>query len=330
MAPKLSDSNESESYSAMAVGDVEAVGAHCQLQYCHQLDFLPFKCGSCHGTFCLDHRSETAHKCPKEGAWARARSGRDAADKQPSSMITLAGRPNILNHEKQCAHPICKTLIDTPLVPGIHCSTCNRRYCLKHRMQEEHDCSKLIPLGARPSALYAAQQKDKGMAALSKLKSWSLGKKASITSASTNASNSVNSLVRPTATKTKAAAASNLAAINALKMSAKGDSKIVPEKRVYLHVEASADTTKAKYPTGKFFYSKDWSIGRVLDLAAKALQVENVNNRVYGEGERLRVFHVEGGRLLDFSEKLGDATTTGNTLVILRGVGPPVPDLIQA
>jgi hypothetical protein len=30
-------------------GDVEAVGAHCQMEYCHILDFLPFKCQSCKG-----------------------------------------------------------------------------------------------------------------------------------------------------------------------------------------------------------------------------------------------------------------------------------------
>jgi hypothetical protein len=187
-------------------------------------------------------------------------------------------------------------------------------------MQEEHDCSKLIPLGARPTTVFATQQKEKGMAALTKLKSWSMSKKASLSSAST-------SLVPPS--RKKATAASNQAAINALKISAKGDAKIAQEKRVYLHVEASADTTKAKFPTGKFFYSKEWSVGRVLDAAAKALQVENVNNRVLGEDERLRIFHVEGGRLLDFSEKLGDVAHTGNTLVILRGVGPPIPDFIE-
>lgn len=95
-------------------------------------------------------------------------------------------------------------------------------------------------------------------------------------------------------------------------------------------MEASADTTKAKYPTGDFFYNKEWSVGRVLDAAAKALQVENVNNRGGGEVERLRVFHVEAGRLLEFSEKLGTACQSGNTIVLLRGVGPPIPDLIEA
>jgi hypothetical protein len=115
-----------------------------------------------------------------------------------------------------------------------------------------------------------------------------------------------------------------------LKRVAKGEASIPLEKRVYLAVEASADTTKAKHPSGKFFYNKEWSVGRVLDAASKALQVENVNNRGGGEEAKLRVFHVEGGRLLDFSEKIGAPCVSGNTIVLLRGVGPPVPDLIEA
>ena len=63
-------------------------------------------------------------------------------------------------------------------------------------------------------------------------------------------------------------------------------------------------------------------MGRVLDAAAKTLQVENVNNRGGGEEERLRVFHVEMGRLLEFGEKVGDVCVSGNTVVLLRGVGP--------
>jgi len=31
---------------------------------------------------------------------------------------------------------------------------------------------------------------------------------------------------------------------------------------------------------------------------------------------------------LEFNEKVGDVLNTGNTIVLLRGVGPPVPDLI--
>ena len=91
---------------------------------------------------------------------------------------------------------------------------------------------------------------------------------------------------------------------------------------------AEAATTSARVPRGVFFYSRDWAVGRVLDAAARSLQVANVNNQTASEEDRLRVFHVEGGRMLEFGEKVGDALESGNTVVLLRGVRAP-PDLIE-
>lgn len=129
--------------------------------------------------------------------------------------------------------------------------------------------------------------------------------------------------------RTPSPAVARVQATALLKKTAKGDDKVPLEKRIYLHVEAEASTTKSKLSQGAFFYSKEWSVGRVLDMAAKSLQLENLNNRSGAEEDKLRMFHVEGGRLLDFSEKLGTAAQTGNTIVLLRGVGPAVPDLLQ-
>ncbi|KAI9710311.1 MAG: hypothetical protein M1820_002806 [Bogoriella megaspora] len=293
----------------MSAADVDAIGAHCEMPFCRQLDFLPFRCESCKGKFCLDHRTESSHSCPKAGDWARQRR------EQSRSSTPSAPKPTILNHEQQCSNPSCKTLINTPLTQGIHCPNCNRQYCLKHRMREDHDCANLTPIGARPSQA----SREKGLAALGKLKAWGAAKQKSIGA----------SMPKVPQSTAKTNAAAQFKAVNDLKKTAKGETKVPTDKRVYLKVEASADTTIAKHPTGNFFYDKAWSVGRVLDVAAKALQVQNINNRVEGEEERLRVFHVEGGRLLEFSEKIGDTCQTGNTIVLLRGVGPPVPDLIQ-
>ena len=213
-----------------------------------------------------------------------------------------------MTHEQQCSEPSCKTLVNTPLVTGVHCEKCRRNYCLKHRFTYDHNCEKLVPLGARPPT--GPTQKEKGAAALSKLKAWGAAKKASMPKATMPQ------------TKTQKAAALSASEIAALKKTAKGDEKLDPGKRVYLHVEASSDTLTAKIPAGNFFYSADFSVGRVLDLAAKSLQVQNINNRSESEEDKLRVFHVEGGRLLDFTEKVGACLQTGNKIVLLRGVGP--------
>ena len=170
-------------------------------------------------------------------------------------------------------------------------------------MREDHECSKLTPIGARPAQ--GPSQADKARTALGRLKVWSKEKQASV-------------LPKPK----PSSAATRLLATNKLKQNAKGDDKVPTEKRVYLYVEAEASTTTSKLPKGEFWYSKDWTVGRLLDAAAKALQVQNLNNRVEEEKERLRVFHVEAGRLLSFNEKVGDACATGNTVVLLRGVLP--------
>lgn len=38
---------------ADAQADLMALGQHCSLPDCQQLDFLPFKCDSCNKVFCL-------------------------------------------------------------------------------------------------------------------------------------------------------------------------------------------------------------------------------------------------------------------------------------
>jgi hypothetical protein len=219
--------------------------------------------------------------------------------------------------QRPCASPSCKTVIGSSLTPSVHCATCNRSYCLQHRLKEDHDCKNLIPIGARPTRFDPALQTEKARLAFGKLKAWGSAQKASAASR-----------VLPKAKPTSASA--RLVAVNELKKTAKGDEKVPPEKRVYLYVEAEAATTTAKFPKGRFFYSKEWVVGRVLDAAAKSLMVQNVNNQGMDEKEKLRVFHVEGGRLLEFSEKVGASLISGNTVVLLRGVGPAVPDLIQA
>ncbi|KAK2865270.1 hypothetical protein FQN49_003742 [Arthroderma sp. PD_2] len=312
-----SPADQSSSYTQMADRDLEEIGKHCEFEFCRQLDFLPFRCESCKGTFCLDHRTETTHKCPKAGEWAARRRGglNGTASTVPPR---LSPKPTVYN-STQCSHPSCKTLIHTMASAGVHCQNCNREYCLPHRMREDHDCINLIPLGTSPASVAFTSSADKARQAFSRLRSWGKSK-------STTATASV-------ATKSKPkprTAASRMAQLSALKKNAKGDSNLDVSKRFYLHVEASADTTTAKYPTGDFYFDAGWSVGKILDDAARKLQVQNVNNRAEGEENRLRIFHVEGGKLLDFSNKIGSCSVSqGDTIVLLRGVGPPVPDLIE-
>lgn len=284
----------------MADEDLESIGRHCQLEYCGQLDFLPFKCGSCQKTFCLEHRSETAHKCTRAGEWARRRDGVD----HNNVKTTPTEKPTIYNSD-QCYHVDCKTLINTMTDPGVRCPQCQRQYCLKHRLREQHDCAKVVPLGARPAGPTA---NDTLKSMFSRVRTWGKDKGQAAATG-----------LAPKPKQNSPAA--RVAKVNTMKRTAKGDAKVPMEKRIYLHVVGTADTEKNEPPIGDFFFDTRWKVGRVLDDAAKRLQVENNNNRV-GEEGRLRIFHIESGDFLDFSETIGqEKVQQGHSIVLLRGAG---------
>ncbi|RDW67147.1 AN1-type zinc finger protein [Aspergillus mulundensis] len=295
---------KSDSYTPVPESDLESLGRHCEFEYCNQLDFLPFKCLSCHSTFCLDHRSETAHRCPHEGEWARRRNNSPAS---ATGQSTPTQKPTIYNSD-QCAHVSCKTLINTLKDPGVKCPECRREYCLQHRLKEQHDCAKIAPrLGGSANA----PPSDTIRSMFAKVRTWGKDKSQAAATAAAAA--------KP---KPKAnSPAARIAATNAMKKSAKGDASVPADKRVYLHVVGTSETQGAEPPNADFWFDGRWKVGRVLDDAAKRLGVENNNNRV-GEEARLRIFHVESGDFLEFSESLGGGKVkTGDTIVMLRGAG---------
>lgn len=290
-------------------------------------------------TYCLDHRTETSHKCPQAGAWAAARRknsiGGGGNNKNASTTTTTTTTLKASVPESKCAATQCKTMINTSRNLGVHCTSCNRHYCLKHRFRDDHDCTNLTPLGARPSSSTTGTainlNAEKARLAISKLKAWGSSSSSATRNKQQQSSSSSSSSAfsfKPSSKKPKPP--NPITLLNDLKRTAKGDPHLSPEKRIYLHIEAASTSTKAEQQqkSTPLYFNKDWSIGRLLDSAAKSLQIPNVNNHGGGEDDRLRVYHVEGGRLLEFSEKLDDIVRNGNTLVLLRGVGPPQPDLI--
>lgn len=290
---------DESSFKMYEVGDVEAIGAHCGYEYCHQLDFLPFRCQSCGGKYCSDHRTEDGHRCPNKGAWAQRKRETN------TSGITLptTEKPSLLTTQ-QCGSPVCKTFVNTSQNLGVHCSTCNRTYCLKHRFPEEHDCKNLTPLGARTSEIAYREQKEKLKLGFGRLKSWGRAKQEEI---------------KP---KPKPASkAAQLAALNKLKQTATGDAKVPQEKRLYLHCSATDKVTKDGKPKeAAMFFNSEWKVGRILDVVAAKLGVENLNNSAQVTDKILRVYHVESGEVLEFSEKVSQRMLSGNSVVLIRGL----------
>ncbi|KAL2796477.1 hypothetical protein BJX66DRAFT_299752 [Aspergillus keveii] len=296
--------SDPQSFTQMADRDLESIGRHCQFEYCNQLDFLPFRCESCRGTYCLDHRTETAHQCPNAGEWARR--GNASRENTPT---TATQKPTIYNSD-QCAHLSCKTLINTLKDPGVRCPDCRREYCLKHRLREEHDCAKRLGgRGAGAGAGTAPNETIKSMFA--RVRSWGKDK--------SQAAAQVAAAAKPKPKPNSAAA--RIVQVNTMKKAAKGDASVPADKRIYLHVVGTSETQAADAPNGDFWFDSRWKVGRVLDDAAKRLRVENMNNRA-GEEARLRLFHVESGEFLEFADALGGGKVkTGDTIVLLRGAG---------
>jgi predicted nucleic acid binding AN1-type Zn finger protein len=304
----------------MADTDLEAIGHNCQYEYCHQLDLLPFRCESCRGTFCLDHRTETAHKCSHAGEWARRK--RDSNTGGATTAPTVPKKSTVYNSD-QCAHPTCKTLINTSKNPAVHCDTCNRGYCLQHRLREGHDCAKLTPLGARPAGAGPRAANETIRSMFSRVRTW--GKDSSSITMKPSSGITLPKYLKPKS----ASRSSPLAQLNDLKRSARGDASVPADKRIYLHVVGTVDQPNnghgsSEPPSGQFFFDSRWKVGRILDDAARKLKVENLNNRGGGEEARLRLFHIESGQFLEFSDSIGGEggkVKSGHTIVLLRGAG---------
>ncbi|XP_062841553.1 AN1-type zinc finger protein 1 isoform X2 [Trichomycterus rosablanca] len=96
------------------------MGKHCEIESCHQKDFLPFVCDSCSGVFCLEHRSRDAHSCP-EVSVKREVSGAGVSTTYPCTFQDCKGKE---------------------LLPVI-CQHCQKHFCLAHRHQDDHKCEKL-------------------------------------------------------------------------------------------------------------------------------------------------------------------------------------------
>ena len=288
-------------------GDAFLVGKHCQLEYCNQLDFLPFKCQSCTKIFCLEHRTEDAHKCTSAGAWAERK--RLAAASAPSIGQGRAVRDRFyIPPGSICAARDCQSEIGASLHTGVRCDQCRQAYCLKHRLREQHECVTRVEEARKARDKLGVE--DALVTFKTRWTAWRANQKEKTKKLS---------FLKPT----PSAASQRLKLMNEIKQKAKGDQKLPADKRVYLVVAAAEKNPKGIYPKEMFFYSKDWVVGRMLDAAAKAMQVENVNNQTSEGKSRLQVFHVEGEKFLSFSDKLGTTLQNGHRVVITRGGIPP-------
>jgi len=96
-------------------------GSNCTAEQCNTLDFLPFSCSYCHSIFCKTHFLPESHKCL--AYQQNSAGGIGTRVPVPTYSCSLAG----------CSK--------RELVPVV-CPHCTSQFCLDHRHQPDHNCSK--------------------------------------------------------------------------------------------------------------------------------------------------------------------------------------------
>ena len=103
----------------------ENIGKHCSFQTCNRLDFLPIKCDHCELFYCKEHSNFMHHKCEEY-----------KEVKRDHQVIADFGPLN----KFKCSLENClaKEMVE------FRCEFCEFNFCMRHRVQIDHQCSKLV------------------------------------------------------------------------------------------------------------------------------------------------------------------------------------------
>ncbi|PFH35951.1 AN1 family Zinc finger domain-containing protein [Besnoitia besnoiti] len=133
-------------------------GDVCSEPLCGMRDFLPFNCNKCGSVFCVDHFVPERHNCP------RVRSGDrrvyvcptcleavPMANEEAEASAAQRHRPTCQPEKYEerrrqlkgstCPIKCCRERLTD--ITTYHCKACDQDICLKHRLQEDHDCQRV-------------------------------------------------------------------------------------------------------------------------------------------------------------------------------------------
>lgn len=154
-----------------ATDDLMSLGQHCDFPACRQIDFLPFKCDCCGRTYCLEHRTYSAHQCalavgkecttivcPMCARAVKLSVGQDpnmAFDAHVREGCDPSNYAKVYKKQK-CPVESCKEKLTT--ITRYKCKKCGQIVCLKHRDPADHSCE-----------VYQSQQRNANATRLSQL-----------------------------------------------------------------------------------------------------------------------------------------------------------------
>jgi hypothetical protein len=130
------------------------LGVPCDEPECIQLDFLPFVCDGCGGSFCAAHRKYRDHGCAKADdpgrtvvvcpdcgdsiEWAApGQDDREILDAHARSRRCDPARKR--GPPPQCPAPLCREALTVS--NAMQCKGCGLKVCLKHRFPADHACA---------------------------------------------------------------------------------------------------------------------------------------------------------------------------------------------
>lgn len=127
------------------------IGEHCSVEWCNQLDFLPYTCQDCKGTFCFEHYQRSDHSCQAVPKSRRtiplcpvcslpvpARNGEDLNCAMERHILSKC--PTKTQLRKNCCSFVRtngKQCTRKTLQP-IYCKSCRKQFCLTHRLESTH------------------------------------------------------------------------------------------------------------------------------------------------------------------------------------------------
>lgn len=98
-----------------------------------------------------------------------------------------------------------------------------------------------------------------------------------------------------------------------IKGKALGDGKIPTDNRLYFYVHPPSTNEDADLKPSPLYTSKEWSVGRTIDLFSKKLKVANKNNEA--NEPKLRLFKLSDGTLISNTTDIIIGTLVDNSII---------------
>lgn len=128
----------------------QKIGKRCTLAECRQIDWMPIECKYCNVVFCSEHFKTESHNCQAVDKYFKKVLVCPFCEESFKQDLNYSEEDNLAIHqaakckgkiikkESFCHQPKCKQKLSD--LNSYCCKGCTSKYCLKHRLREDHGC----------------------------------------------------------------------------------------------------------------------------------------------------------------------------------------------